>query len=93
MFYKSLNEFIRNLSECFVLQDFVHEFKHLDMYRRELKKLLELRKTANLRYAKYVDLTEYKQSLVNILDKYVDAKGVELLTKQIPSFKLRASSG
>ncbi|MFH1652707.1 MAG: HsdR family type I site-specific deoxyribonuclease [Pseudomonadota bacterium] len=83
MFYKSLNDFIRNLSECFVLQDFVHEFKHLDMYRRELKKLMELRKAANLKYADRIDLSEYKQSLVNILDKYVDALGVELLTKQI----------
>ncbi len=83
MFYKALNEFIKNLNECFVLQDFVHEFKHLDAYRRELKKFLELRKTASLKYADRVDLSEYKQSLVNILDKYVDANGVELLTKQI----------
>lgn len=83
MFYKSLNDFIRNLNECFVLQDFVHEFKHLDMYKRELRKFMELRKTASLKYADRVDLAEYKQSLVNILDKYVDAKGVELLTKQV----------
>lgn len=83
MFYKSLNAFIKNLSECFVLQDFVHEFRHIDMYTRELKKLMELRKTASLKYADRVDLSEYKQSLVNILDKYVDALGVELLTKQI----------
>jgi len=83
MFYKALNEFIKNLNECFVLQDFVHEFQHLDAYRRELKKFMELRKTASLKYADRVDLSEYKQSLVNILDKYVDANGVELLTKQI----------
>lgn len=83
MFYKSLNSFIKNLNECFVLQDFVHEFRHLDIYTRELKKFMELRKTASLKYADRVDLSEYKQSLVNILDKYVDARGVELLTKQI----------
>ena len=83
IFYKSLNSFIRNLNECFVLQDFVHEFKHLDMYKMELKKFMELRKTASLKYADRVNLSEYKQSLVNILDKYVDARGVELLTKQI----------
>jgi len=82
-FYKTLNAFIKNLNECFVLQDFVHEFDNLDMYTRELKKFLELRKTASLQYADRVDLAEYKQSLINILDKYVDAKGVELLTKQI----------
>lgn len=82
-FYKALNNFIRNLNECFVLQDFVHEFKHLDLYKRELKKLMELRKAASLRYADRIDLAEYKQSLINILDKYVDARGVELLTKQV----------
>ena len=82
-FYKTLNAFIRNLNECFVLQDFVHEFEHVDMYTRELKKFMELRKTASLKYADRVDLAEYKQSLINILDKYVDANGVELLTKQI----------
>jgi len=82
-FYKALNEFIRKLNECFVLQDFVHEFPHLDVYKRELKKFMELRKAASLRYADRIDLSEYKQSLVNILDRYVDADGVELLTKQI----------
>jgi type I restriction enzyme, R subunit len=83
VFYKTLNAFIKNLNECFVLQDFVHEFDNLDLYTRELKKFMELRRTASLKYADRVDLAEYKQSLVNILDKYVDAKGVELLTKQI----------
>lgn len=83
VFYKALSSFIKNLNECFVLQDFVRAFPHLDMYTRELKKFMELRKTASLKYADRVDLSEYKQSLVNILDKYVDARGVELLTTQI----------
>jgi type I restriction enzyme R subunit len=82
-FYKALNDFVRNLNECFVLQDFVHEFKHLDLYKRELKKLMELKMAANLRYADGFDLKEYKRSLITILDKYVDAKGVELLTTQV----------
>ncbi len=82
-FYKILNAFIKNLNECFVLQDFVHEFKHLDLYKRELKKFMELRRSASLQYADRIDLLEYKQSLINILDKYVDARGVELLTKQV----------
>ena len=82
-FYKALNDFIRQLNECFVLQDFVHEFKHLDIYKKELKKFMELRSAASLKYADRVDLSQYKQSLINILDKYVDAKGVELLTMQV----------
>jgi type I restriction enzyme R subunit len=82
-FYKELNDFIRKLNECFVLQDFASEFQHLEAYKRELKKFMELRKAASLRYADRIDLAEYKQALVNILDRYVDANGVELLTKQI----------
>jgi type I restriction enzyme R subunit len=83
LFYKSLSTFIRTLNECFILQDFVHAFPHLDVYTKELKKFIELRKTASLKYADRIDLSEYRQSLITILDKYVDARGVELLTQQI----------
>lgn len=82
-FYEALRVFIATLNECYVLQDFVHEFRHLDVYIQDLKKFLELRKTVSLQYADRIDLSEYKQSLVNILDKYIDARGVELLTKQV----------
>ncbi len=84
IFYKSLNNFIKNLNECFILQDFVHEFKDkFDMYKKDLKKFMEIRKSSSLLYKERVDLSEYKESLIKILDKYVDAKGVELLTKQV----------
>jgi len=83
IFYKTLNEFIKNFNDCFVFHEFAHEFKHIDLYRRELKKFLALRKSASFKYAERVNLSEYKQSLVNILDKYVDARGIELLTKQV----------
>ena len=82
-FYKTLNVFVKNFSECFVLQDFAEKFKHHEVYRRELRKFLELRKASNLLYADRVDLLEYKQAIVNLLDKYVDAQEVELLTKQV----------
>lgn len=82
-FYAQLNDFIRVFKECMALQDFVHEFKHIDTYTRELKKFMEMRKAVALRYADRVDLSIYKQSLINILDKYVDAEGVELLTVQV----------
>lgn len=83
VFYKSLNEFIRNFNECLALQDFVHEFKHIDVYKGQLKKFLELRSAASLKFADREDLSEYKLALVRILDKYIDAEKVELLTKQI----------
>jgi type I restriction enzyme R subunit len=42
-FYKAISSFVRNMNECYVLQDFVHQFKDLDLYKKDLKKLLELR--------------------------------------------------
>ena len=83
VFYEAFNKFLRNFNECLALQDFVKEFRHIDVYKKEIKKLVELRGAASLRYADRVDLTKYKRSLVNILDIYVNAQGVELLTKQI----------
>jgi type I restriction enzyme R subunit len=83
IFTEYLNDFLRNLDECLVLQDFVHEFKHMDTYRKEVKKLVELRKSANIQFAERVDFGFYKRALTKILDRYVDAQGVELLTKQI----------
>ncbi|MDO8592741.1 MAG: HsdR family type I site-specific deoxyribonuclease [bacterium] len=83
VFYKALNEFVKNFNECLALREFVHEFKHIDVYKNQLKKFLELRSSASLKYADREDLTEYKLALVKILDKYIDAEKVELLTKQI----------
>lgn len=83
VFYKALHDFIRNFNECLALQDFVHDFDHIDVYKGQLKKFLELRSAASLKYADREDLSEYKLALVKILDKYIDAEKVELLTKQI----------
>jgi type I restriction enzyme R subunit len=82
-FYDALNEFVARFKECLALSDFAREFKHLDVYSKELKKLLELRKAAQLRYADRVDLSRYKMAVIDILDRYVDATGVELLMKPV----------
>ena len=82
-FYDVLNSFLKNFNECIVLQDFVHEFKNLDTYRGELKKFMELRKTASVRYADRVDFDKYKQALIKIMDDNIKADEAELLTKQI----------
>jgi type I restriction enzyme R subunit len=83
LFYRALNTFIRQFNECLALQDFSIGFPHLDMYKQDLKKFLELRKTVTLKYADTDDFSEYKLQLVKILDQYIDAKQVEVLTKQI----------
>ena len=82
-FYEQLAHFLKIFGECIVLQDFVHEFKHIDTYRLELKKFLNIRKTASLRYAEDIDFSKYKQSLIKIMDTNIKAEEVELLTRQI----------
>lgn len=82
-FYTSINDFLRNFNECLALRDFAHHFPHLDTYKKELKKMIALRSTVRLRYADKRNFDEYKKQLVKILDQYVDADEVELLTKQI----------
>lgn len=82
-FYEALSTFLKHFNECMALQSFAQEFKCIDMYKRDMKKLFEIRKAASLRYADDVDFSRYKHSLVHILDRYVDSQGVELLTKQI----------
>lgn len=82
-YYDHVREFMRVFNECLVLQDFPHKFRQIDLYKSELKTFLELRKAACVRYADQIDLGEYKRSLIKILDKYVDAVGVDLLTEQV----------
>lgn len=83
LFYKAVNNFIKLFNECLALREFAHEFKDLDVYKKELKKFDNLRKTVRLRYADSIDFTEYKNRLVKILDQYVDAESVEVMTGQI----------
>ena len=82
-FYEALNKFMKEFSECMVLQDFVHEFEDLDTYRRELKKFMELRKTATLMHEERVDFSRYKNALVKIMDDNIKAEEAELLTEEI----------
>ncbi|MEA3249640.1 MAG: HsdR family type I site-specific deoxyribonuclease, partial [Patescibacteria group bacterium] len=82
-FYEKLRDFVRVFSECLALRDFGREFKQVDQYRRELHKFVELRKSASVRYADEVDLSEYRRRLIDILDVYVNAEEVELLTTPV----------
>ena len=82
-FYHNLNKFLKSFNECLVLRDFAYEFQHLDVYRKELKKFMELRKVVSARYADRVDFGQYKQALIKIMDDNIKAEEAELLTKQI----------
>ncbi len=82
-FYENLNEFVRVFNECIVLREFVNDFDNIDTFKMDLKKYVNLRKTASLRFSDAPDFRKYKQALINILDKNIKAEEAELLTKQI----------
>lgn len=82
-FYSLFNGFVRNLDECMSLPDFSARFAHLDTYKLELKRYAELKKTAQIKFADRKDFSEYKKQLVKIVDEYIDADKVEMLTEPI----------
>ncbi len=82
-FYDGIRKFLTTFNECMNLRDFVHEFENIDIYRKELKKFMELRKIASVRYAERVDFAKYKQALTKIMDENIRAEEVEFLTREI----------
>ena len=82
-FYGALSKHLKNFSECMVLRDFVNNFEDIDLYRRESKKFMELRKSASLLHGEDVDFSRYKGELTKIIDKNIKAKEAELLTQPI----------
>jgi type I restriction enzyme R subunit len=82
-FYNSVNDLLKNLNECLALRDFANNFDKLDLYRREIKKILEIKQNVKVRYSDTEDFSDYKKQLIKILDRYVDASEVEVLTKPI----------
>ncbi len=87
-FYNKVNLFVKNFAEASVFRDFVHEFKNYDVYRNDLKKVLNLKKTIGLRYSDNVDYSKYKNAITAILDKYVDASEVQQMMEEIDVTKM-----
>lgn len=82
-FYEAVNEFTRTFKEGMALRDFGQAFPDIDLYRCELKKFTEIKRSVALRYADDIDLKKYRRALIEILDQYVDADGIEVLTEPI----------
>ncbi len=82
-FYTALREHLKNFSECMVLRDFVNQFEEIDLYRRESKKFMELRKSTSLLYGDDVDFSRYKGELTRIIDENIKAEEAELLTEPV----------
>ena len=48
-----------------------------------MKRFIEIKKTTQLAMAEKVDFSKYKDQILKLLDKYVTAKDVEVLSKEI----------
>ncbi len=83
-FYKKLSDVLRGFSQSLILGDFVQQNgDKLNEYRESIKRFMEIRKAASLRYADRVDMSEYKEKLRAILDKYIDVEEIEIMTKEV----------
>lgn len=90
-FYEKVNLFIRQFDTCFSLYDFHKKFsdEKLKLYRKDLKRFVEIKKTTQLVLAEKVDFSKYKEQLRKLLDTYVSAKEVEILSKEISLTDMR----
>ncbi len=90
-FYTNVNQFIRMFATCYSLYDFQQKFddEKLNRYKMDLKKFVEIKKTTQLAAAEKVDFSKYKDQLHKLLDKYVTANEVEILSKEISLSDMR----
>lgn len=73
-FYKKINAFTKLFAECRVLKDFDEKFgrRKVEHYKHQLNKFLNIKKSANNRYADKIDLEYYREKIFKVLDVAID---------------------
>ena len=84
-FYANVSKMIQELNVCRSLPDFYEKIDptQLDTLSKDLKRFIEIKKITQTVLAERVDFSKYEDQIRKILDKYVTAKGVEILSKPI----------
>lgn len=84
-FYANVSKMIQELNACRSLPDFYERIDptQLDILSKDLKRFIEIKKVTQTVLAERVDFSKYEDQIRKILDKYVTAKGVEILSKPI----------
>ncbi len=84
-FGDKVNRLVTLFGECLSLREFAEKFdsEKVELYKREVKKFHNLKKSAALQYGDHVDLQKYKRELVKILDENIKAAEAEVLTDEI----------
>lgn len=87
-FYEALSQFARTLQTALASNEFYIEFseEQIDFYKQELKMFVKLRVSLQNRYAEIVSYKEYEPRVKKLLDTYVQADDVIVITKELNIF-------
>ena len=87
-FYDQVSAFARILQTALASDDFYIEFntEQIGFYKSELKKFQSLRLSVQFRYAEKVSYKEYEPRVRKLLDTYIDADEVQILTRDVNIF-------
>ncbi|WP_273277738.1 type I restriction endonuclease subunit R [Maribacter polysiphoniae] len=88
LFYTNVSAFARVLQTALASDEFYEEFttQQIGFYKNELKKFQSLRLSVQFRYAEVVSYKEYEPRIKKLLDTYVDAEDVRVLTSDVNIF-------
>jgi type I restriction enzyme R subunit len=88
LFYTNVSAFARVLQTALASDEFYEEFttQQISFYKSELKKFQSLRLSVQFRYAEVVSYKEYEPRIKKLLDTYVDAEEVRVLTSDVNIF-------
>ncbi len=87
-FYDRVSAFARILQTALASDDFYNEFttEQIGFYKSELKKFQSLRLSVQFRYAEKVSYKEYEPRVRKLLDTYIDADNVQVLSRDVNIF-------
>ena len=87
-FYDSLSAYARTLQTALSSDEFYDEFsdEQIAFYRMELKRFLSLRRSIQIRYAEVISYKEYEPRVRKLLDTYVGAEYVDVITEGVNIF-------
>lgn len=87
-FYDKLSNFAKTLQTALASDEFYKEFttQQIGYYKSELKKYQSLRISVQFRYAEVVSYKEYEPRIKKLLDTYIDADHVEVITSDLNIF-------
>jgi type I restriction enzyme R subunit len=87
-FYDALSQYARTLQTALASNEFYSEFseQQIEFYKQELKMFVKLRVSLQNRYAEVISYKEYEPRIKKLLDTFVQADDVIVITKELNIF-------